>query len=92
MGKHAETLEADWDAASEVVPSTPIELHTWVVTVKLDKNPEHDPQNKKTGKCPFSAHCTDVTGQHHSYLTSGYTEEEVRALWQQYHITRIERV
>jgi len=67
-------------------------IFTWIVTVRLPKNPEHDPTNKKMGKCPFSEHCTDVTGEHHSFLTSGYTEEEVRELFKVYHITRVEKV
>ena len=41
----------------------------FIVTVKLPKNKEHDPHNKKTGPCPVNGEtCTDVTGEHHSFL------------------------
>lgn len=29
----------------------------YIVTVKLPKNPDHDPAEKKTGSCPLSAAC-----------------------------------
>lgn len=67
----------------------------WVVTVRsLQKNPDHDPQNKKTGKCEWSDYCTDVTGEHHSFVFHG-PEQEIRLLmgtkpgWR---LTRLERI
>lgn len=69
----------------------------YLITVKLDKNPAHDPANKVTGPCPLTPHltCTDVTGQHHTVVhTSGDTVEEVKEWWERldYHVTRIEEV
>lgn len=60
-----------------------------IVTVKLPRNPEHDPSNKKTGKCPLftekyqgielqgSFVCTDVTGSYHSYIEHGKDKQEI---------------
>jgi len=65
----------------------------FIVTVKLKKNPEHDPKNKVEGHCPMGdGHCTDVTGEHHSFLVTGTTVGDIRARWSDYHITRIEQV
>lgn len=63
-----------------------------MVTVKLPKNPNHDPQNKVTGPCPVgfvNTQCTDVTGEHHTLLVA---DEQVSSLKARYHITRIEDV
>jgi len=63
----------------------------YVVTVKLPRNPAHDPKNKQVGACVVSKHCTDVTGQHHSFIAE--TDEDLelaRALFD--HITRVERM
>lgn len=70
-------------------------MKTFIVTIKLAKNPRHDPRNKLTGQCAVSDHCTDVTGEHHSYLTTGESLEAVRESakdggWT--HVTRIEEV
>lgn len=63
----------------------------YVVTVKLPRDPNHDPRNKKTGKCPVSEHCTDVTGQHHSFVVVGDADLEwAKETYE--HITRVERV
>lgn len=64
-----------------------------IVTVKLEKNPEHDPKNKKTGPCPVDATnaCTDITGAHHSILFDG-TIAEAQEWFSDYHITRVEYV
>ena len=70
----------------------------FLVTVKLARNPNHDPKNKKTGQCPvfMLSTCTDMTGEHHSGLVSydgSVTLEQVHAVWSmQYHVTRIETV
>ena len=62
----------------------------YIVTIKLPKNPAHDPRNKRVGPCPVSTHCTDVTGEHHSLLVS---VDELPAIRQRFsHITRIEEV
>ena len=61
-----------------------------LVTIKLPKNPDHDPQNKITGPCPVSLFCTDVTGEHHTVLA--YGDKDLEVLKSLYHITRIESV
>jgi hypothetical protein len=51
----------------------------FAVTVRmLGKNPSHDPRAKKTGPCPFSDMCTDVTGEHHTFLVLGTSATDVR--------------
>lgn len=69
-----------------------------VVTVKLPRNPKHDPRNKKSGICPISliiergTWCTDTTGSHHSYVEKGANRKEIenKARSKFKHITRIE--
>lgn len=73
-------------------------MGAWLVTVKLPRNPGHDPQHKVTGPCPvWFRHprtCTDVTGQHHTVLVSADSAElaAADALVAGFHITRIEEV
>jgi len=51
----------------------------FAVTVRmLSKDPAHNPQDKKTQSCPFSATCTDATGEHHTFLTLGTSAQQVR--------------
>ena len=68
----------------------------YIVTVKLPRNPDHDPQNKVTGACPATGEfCTDVTGQHHSFRVVADGEEHVRKITRLSgfkHITRIEAI
>lgn len=67
----------------------------YAVTVRLKKNPSHDPKNKKTGPCPVPPHliCDDVTGEHHTLLTEGISAEFIRSLYSnEYHVTRVEEV
>lgn len=61
-----------------------------IVTVKLPKNPNHNPHAKVTGPCPVNgATCTDVTGEHHTVLiTNDASLAALRAKFK--HITRIE--
>lgn len=41
----------------------------YLVTVKLPKNPAHNPNSKVTGKCPVNGnYCSDTTGEHHTVL------------------------
>lgn len=64
-----------------------------IVTVKLQKNPQHDPFRKQVGVCPVSGLiCTDVTGEHHSYIEEGaYIDEIMAKAKQKYrHVTRVE--
>ena len=61
-----------------------------LVTIKLPRNPAHNPQRKITAQCVFSAACTDSTGEHHTTLV--HSDAEVEALREKYHITRVESV
>lgn len=67
----------------------------FLVTVKLPKNPDHDPTKKQTGSCPVSPEktCTDTTGAHHTVLCYGESEADILRYWSQerhFHVTRIE--
>lgn len=62
----------------------------YLVTIKLPRNPGHDPHNKKTGPCPASTECTDSTGEHHTFLLE--TDQLSMALARYSHVTRVERV
>jgi hypothetical protein len=68
----------------------------YIVTIRLPKNPNHDPRDKKSDICPSgSGICTDVTGEHHSYLMMGNDVATVRQAAEHRlpdgaHITRIE--
>lgn len=65
----------------------------FMVTVKLPRNPNHDPKNKVTGKCPMGdGICTDVTGEHHTILVQGTTMDWINDYFAGRHITRIEEV
>lgn len=71
-------------------------MDRYLVTVKLPKNPEYSPRDKKTGPCPVGGQpCTDVMGEHHTFLAEldGVTAEGVRDIYQGiYHVTRVEAV
>lgn len=62
----------------------------YIVTIKLPRNPKHDPHNKIVGECPVSDECTDSTGEHHSTIVM--TIEEVEAMQKNVHVTRVEVV
>lgn len=68
----------------------------YLVTVKLDKNSQHDPKNKVTEQCPLSSmlDCSDQTGQHHTFVCStDKSLTEVQSYWETlHHVTRVERV
>lgn len=69
----------------------------FIVTVKLPRNPDHNPRSKVTGPCPVDprVQCTDVTGEYHSYLTLADGEPAAReGVRRQYgwHVTRIESI
>jgi len=83
-------------------PVATVGMKTWIVTIKLPKNwnGDHNPHNKLIGPCPFSLHCTDVTGEHHSFIVSADDWEGANYLTRTQmelkgfpaHITRIEQV
>jgi len=68
----------------------------YIVTIKLLENLKHNPKDKKTGQCPIHKKehtCTDCTGEHHSFLISGNSIEDVRKKVEtKFYITRIEEV
>ncbi len=68
----------------------------FIVTVKLPKNPKHDPRHKVTGPCPMNpaVTCTDVTGEHHSELIYLGDIEQIRKMYSDhgFHVTRIEQI
>lgn len=61
-----------------------------LVTVKLDRNPDHDPANKIEGPCPVNPRttCTDITGQHHTVIAGSL--DRVAEIEMAFHVTRIE--
>lgn len=67
-------------------------MSKFIVTIKKPKHADHDPKNKVTGICGFSRNCTDVTGQHHSFLVEANSEQDIRDTLTDVHITRIESV
>ena len=72
----------------------PVVLGRYLVTIKLPRNPEHNPVDKLTGPCVASPHCTDMTGQHHTLLIEAADDGDAvrQASTLGLHITRIERV
>lgn len=70
----------------------------FIVTIKLPKNKNHNPQDKKIGQCPAfdgSGFCSDVTGEHHSYMQdadSPAQAAEFARLIGFSHVTRVEQV
>lgn len=60
----------------------------WIITIKQPKNKLHDPRNKQTGPCVVSSLCTDVTGEHHSFIGTASDIEKLKT--DGTHITRIE--
>lgn len=69
-----------------------------IVTVKLKSKKHHDKRCKVFGRCPLYSndklYCTDVDGEHHSYIESGETLGEItyKAKLKYNHITRIEEI
>lgn len=65
----------------------------YLVTVKLPRNPRHNPRSKTAGNCPVTGlYCTDTTGEHHTVLIEAVdavaAEVDARMLYG--HVTRIE--
>lgn len=71
-------------------------MKLYLVTVKVPRNPSHNPDNKQTGECPANpdAVCTDMTGEHHTLLWQGETvlEAVMHHQAQGLHVTRVEGV
>lgn len=70
--------------------------NVFLVTIKLPRNPKHNPQNKIVGRCPFSDECTDSTGEHHTGIVSASEQAVVEMMYgpegMGHHITRIEKM
>jgi hypothetical protein len=70
----------------------------YIVTVKLPRNPAHNPHQKRISVCPVGGGiCTDVTGEHHSYMDMSSTspeeaEKNAKEVLGWNHVTRIEEV
>lgn len=73
----------------------------FLITVKLAKNPDHNPQKKVTANCPLDSdhECTDSTGEHHTFLFQRdgfWTADAIKLLWENrhpgVHVTRVESV
>lgn len=68
----------------------------FIVTVKINKNPNHDPNNKRYGECPvMHTFCTDMTGEHHSFLIDAKNITEANQVVGKMgftHVTRIESI
>jgi hypothetical protein len=65
----------------------------YLVTVKLPRDPAHNPAKKVAGTCPVSGlSCTDVTGQHHTLAVGAANPEAAANAVGEYfpHITRVE--
>lgn len=71
-----------------------------IVTLRFARNPKHNPKNKIIDYCPLSeglAICTDMTGEHHSYIESGENlgkikEKALKKYPKADHVTRIEGI
>lgn len=66
----------------------------FLVTVKLPRNPDHNPRAKVTAPCQLGSglECTDVTGEHHTYLVEATSRNTAQQHAEQHHghVTRIE--
>ena len=65
-----------------------------IITIRLKRNLNHNLKDKIKGKCPIinNNECSDVTGEHHSYIETGNSlkEIEIKAKNKYSHITRME--
>ncbi len=91
------TKEGGWEQAlmdMDIVPAEP--THLYLVTVKLPKNPVHNPRRKQFGACPVNGEpCSDTTGEHHTFLVrSKHGGDHVTkvAAAKYGHVTRVESV
>ena len=72
-------------------------MTVYIVTIKLDKMSNHNPDSKITGICRHGkSQCTDITGEHHSFLhiEDDYGNDTVNVQRQfekkGFHVTRVE--
>jgi len=91
------TREGGWERALQDMEIAPAEReHLYLVTVKIHKNPEHNPRNKRFGPCPVNGEpCTDTTGEHHTILVrsaDGVDLVTKKARQKYGHVTRVESV
>ena len=85
---------AIWLIITDFPVISQIMLHSYVITVKYPRNPDHNPRDKKTGLCPHSSECSDSTGAHHSFIVMAYSMSHAVLIvdkhYPKIHITRIE--
>lgn len=72
-------------------------MTVYIVTIKLSKMKCHNPKTKVAGICRHGkGQCTDITGEHHSFLhvedTYGNDAVNVQRKFEHlgYHVTRVE--
>jgi hypothetical protein len=72
-----------------------------MVTVKYNKDPNHDPKNKVVGACPAAvdteSYCSDTTGEHHTVLVNCRDNVSPDMISKTFadkgiHVTRVEEV
>lgn len=69
-------------------------MSLWAVTIKLPKNPAHNPRNKIVEGCRTSPLCTDATGEHHTFVVNADGVPPIKEYFEAHevHITRIELI
>lgn len=71
-------------------------MKQFLVTIKLHKNPNHNPKMKVAGICPANPDklCSDITGEHHTLLWEGNSLVDAIEHWRGMglHVTRVEEV
>lgn len=68
-------------------------VYPYLVTVKLPKNPEHNPRSKMAGPCPVNGEpCSDITGEHHTIVvrSTSLTMATLESQAKYGHVTRVE--
>jgi len=67
-------------------------MKLYIVTIKVKHGLSHNPRNKITGGCPqlWGSECSDVTGEHHSFIHIAEDIDSVKKQLNHLRITRIE--
>ena len=88
------TVRGGWDKALEDLELALSErTYPYLVTVKVPKNPEHNPRSKVIGPCPVNGEpCSDVTGEHHTILvrSASLMSATLESRAKYGHVTRVE--